>query len=127
LDLDPQDTEFVGAVTLREGPALVFGRSTLGGPVAYPFDALVDRSLKHASVISRPTISIAAPDGHFVLWLDQGAEEPVARLVNATAGADWWSYSSYRLPGAAAGPAFDPSGQWLYIPIPRTDEVDVVQ
>jgi hypothetical protein len=53
--------------------------------------------------------------------------EPIVRLVSAFEGQALVGYSSYRFSAPPAGPGFDPSGQWLYIPVPLLDEVDVVQ
>jgi hypothetical protein len=60
------------------------------------------------------------------VWLDEGGSEPMARLVQDD-GSGFWGFSTYRLAGPSAGPAFDPSGEWFYLPVPLLDQLDVVQ
>ena len=127
LQLGPALSEFVGIVPLREGPAVLFGRDGQGGPVALSSAALRSGGPSVPSVISRARSRGASPDGRYVVWLDEGSPEPIARLGRADLTDSLTGYSSYRLPGAAAGPACDPSGQWLFLPVPLLDQLDVVQ
>ncbi|MBL8913860.1 MAG: hypothetical protein JNM17_24365 [Archangium sp.] len=110
----------VGIVTHAEdGPTLFFGTSN-EGPLACTMagDA--------PSLISRSAISGPAPDRRFVVWIDEQAPEPTVRLMTQFDGT-WDTYSTYRFGAAPAGPDFDPSGQWLYLPLTRLDELEVVQ
>lgn len=120
LALGAELTEFLGVVPLRDGPAVLFDRQALG------IGALRSGAPPIPSVISCHRPSGASPDGRFVVWLDEGSAEPMARLVRADEEA-LTGYSTYRLAGDAAGPGFDPSGQWFYLPVPLLDQLDVVQ
>lgn len=111
---------FVGVVThADDGPTLFFGTSD-DGPLACTMagDA--------PSLITRTEISGLAPDRRFVVWIDDQAPEPTVRLMTQFDGT-WDTYSTYRFGAAPSGPDFDPSGQWLYLPLTRLDQLDVVQ
>jgi hypothetical protein len=127
LDLPPGLSEFLGVVNLREGPAVLFGRDALGAPVALTRAMLREGGPGVFSSITHARPALASPDGRFVVWLDESSAERLARLVRADDELGWWGYSTYRLAGSVAGPAFDPSGQWFYLPVPLLDQLDVVQ
>lgn len=120
-------SNFVRAVNLREGPALLFGdalvNNTPGPAVWFPSDVLPSA----ASIISGAQVTSVSPDGRYVVWRDVDAPEPMIRITYAAPNGDITPYSTYRLPSQAAGPEFDPSGEWLYLPLPGTDQLDVVQ
>ena len=126
IDLPRSITEFVGMVAMRDGPAGFFMQQdtpvTLQGE-----DWLTGAEPTVASVINRKRVSGTTPDGRFVVWLDEGSAEPMARLVSKGDDGSWYGYSTYRLAGHAAGPACDPSGQWLYLPVPLLDQLEVVK
>ncbi len=128
LQFNQDFAEFLGLVPLREGPVALFGRKgIMGGPVVVSNASLRGDLSSVPSVIARSRLGAASPDGRYVVWLDEGAAEPMARLVTADVESGFSGYSTYRLRGNAAGPAFDPSGQWLYLPVPLLDQLDVVQ
>jgi hypothetical protein len=127
LNLGPSLKEFIGLVSMREGPAAFFLEADR--PVVLGREALMRPAMASAksSVVNRKRLAGTSPDGRYVLWLDEGSAEPMARLVKADGDGNIMGYSTYRLAGNAAGPACDPSGQWLYLPVPLLDQLEVVQ
>lgn len=122
-------SDYVGSAALASGPALFFGQRGGQGPAAFTSASLIEGLDPLASPMARPRLAGLSPDRRYLAWLDEGAEEPIARLVRApeAEGEEFFVYSSYRLSGPAAGPAFDPSGEWFYLPVPRLDELVVVE
>lgn len=126
LTLDPGLGELLGAVGLADGPALLFGRSSRPGPALLTAAALRGEAPPVPSVLGRAQITGVSPDRRYVVWLDESAAEHTVRLLYTDAEG-LYAFSTYRLAGRGAGPAFDPSGQWLYVPIPKLDMLTVVQ
>lgn len=133
LALDPSLGDGLGVLRLFDGPALAFGRSSLGAPAFVPWKGLETDGAPQTSAASRPLLAGVSPDRRFVTWLDEGAGDNMVRLLRyfEPSGDDWGGslepYSSYRLPARGAGPVFDPSGQWMYVPVPKLDMLVVVQ
>ncbi|MFT3710540.1 MAG: hypothetical protein QM817_23190 [Archangium sp.] len=128
LELTGDLKRYVGTAVMDSGPTLFFADSS-DGPVAW---TEYWRTQLASSVIERPAISGQSPDHRYVLWIDEAAPEPTVRLVQRWQGnrADvgyFDTYSTYRLRAPASGPDFDPSGEWLYLPLTRLDQLDVVQ
>lgn len=120
-------SDFVRAVNLREGPALLFGDALVdnvrGPAVWFPSDDLPSAP----SIITGQEITGVSPDGRFLVWRDVNGPEPMIRLTFAEPNGSVSAYSTYRLASQPAGGDFDPSGQWLFLPLPGTDQLDVVQ
>lgn len=127
LSFDSKLRDFIGLVPLLDGPALLFGGRASLGPWALDVDDLRTDGEGFSSIITGRTVAGASPNGRYALWLDEQSVEPMARLVDASSREGYQSFSTYRLSGLAAGPAFDPSGEWLYLPVPLLDQLDVVQ
>ncbi|MFO0601032.1 MAG: hypothetical protein U0228_37330 [Myxococcaceae bacterium] len=121
--LPPMASAFAGTLTTRHGPLALFGGSA-NGPTAWSPAATAP------SVILNGTVAASSPDGRFLAWVDERAPEPMVRLIQAdfsAGGSGFSNYSSYRFPATPQGPGFDPSGQWLYLPLTSLDQLDVVQ
>ncbi len=122
---DEQPSEFLGLASTLNGPMAFFLKGD--EPVVFDRALLQDGGAPRSSVISRKRVGGTSPDGRFVIWLDEGGAEPMARLVKNDGWGNMVGYSTYRLAGHAAGPACDPSGEWLYVPVPLLDQLEVVQ
>ena len=83
LSFDPELSQYVGVVELRDGPAVLFAKQGTGGAAAVPFASLRGDGPAVPSIVSRPHASRASPDGRFMVWLDEGSDQPMARLVRA--------------------------------------------
>lgn len=126
LTFDVALRDFVGLAPLKEGPALFFAHRGASGPWALRVGDLRNDDVGTPSIVSGLKLSGATPAGNMAVWLDDESSEPMARLVRFD-GEGFSGYATYRLQGRAAGPAFDPSGEWFYLPVPLLDQLDVVQ
>lgn len=125
LNLDGALDEFIGLATMKSGPAAFFLDDE--DPRVLGREALRNGSPGNSTVVRRKRVGGTSPDGHFLFWLDEGSAEPMIRLVVDDGSGSLVGYSTYRLAGNAAGPSCDPSGEWLYIPVPLMDQLEVVQ
>ncbi len=128
LSLPSSLGELMGLALLADGPAALFAQSSLGGPAILTFAELqAGGAHPLPSAMSSPLLGRATPDGRYLAWLSEEFGEHSVRLLYFDPRAGLASYSNYRLPGNASGLTFDPSGQWMYIPVPKLDLVTVVQ
>jgi len=130
LRLPPGALEQTGATDLVDGPAVVFAIVPgFTGPALLRATYL--RGESDASLLpgftGGPTILGCTPDRRFVIWVTEGAGEHVVRVLSDTPADGIYPWSGYRLAGRPSGPATDPSGDWLYVPIPKFDLLTVVQ
>jgi hypothetical protein len=126
LSFDPTLRDYLGVAVLEDGPSLFFGRLGTSGPRALRAEDLRGDQNGVPSVVTGLSIAGATPGGDMAVWLDEDSSEPMARLVFRDVDG-FTGYATYRLAGPSAGPAFDPSGEWLYLPVPLLDQLDVVQ
>jgi len=116
-----------GVVDLEDGPAVLFARSELGRPALMTLAALRGASPPLPAVADRPLLSRSTADGRFVIWTDGGGGEHVVRVLAYDPVEGLTNWASYQLEARSAGPATDPSGEWLYIPVPKLDALVVTQ
>ncbi len=117
--------EFIGLATLSTGPAAFFLNDE--HPRVLDREGMLTGFSGNSTVVNRKRVGGTSPDGRFIFWLDEGSAEPMVRLVRDDGAGNLVGYSTYRLAGNAAGPSCDPSGQWLYVPVPLMDQLEVVQ
>lgn len=115
----------VGLADLLDGPAALFGSSALPGPAMLSRQGLLGASPPIVSLASSPLVTRATPDGRFLVWVNEGSGEHVIRLLQYSDQLYLWA--GYRFEAHAAGPGLDPSGEWLYVPVPKMDMLSVQQ
>jgi len=123
---------WLGIVALEDGPATLFGQSS-DGPLLFPWATLAAGSAGLPSVLKAPVAVGSTPDGRYVTWTSESAGEHLVRLLaydpayDPKTEAALQGWGTYRLAGKASGPTYDPSGQWLYAPLPKLDTISVLE
>jgi hypothetical protein len=126
----PDVRGFIGAVSQRMGPTLFFTTApSLGGAAAITLradtlqpDAPVPSVVKEAGPLE-PT-----PDGLYFLWTRQVSPDGilhVASYYDSTQGIR--DYEVFQLSSRLSVPALDPSGQYVFTPLPGEDGITVLQ
>lgn len=117
--------DFIKAVTLKTGPSLFFASGVLNGDRG-PYVWFGNGDPTISSLVTGPTVAGTTPDGKHLVWLDQRSSDAIVRVLEASSDGIV-PFSSYRVAGQPAGGDFDPSGEYLFLPIPSKDQLDVVQ
>jgi DNA-binding beta-propeller fold protein YncE len=120
---------FIGAVSQRAGPTLFYTSAPPLGTAAVMLnpDTLL-ASAPFPSSVKEPGPLGPTPDGLYFLWSRQLSPDAilhVATYYDATSGiAD---YEAFPLGTRLAIPTFDPSGQYVFTPLPDVDGITVLQ
>ena len=67
------------------------------------------------------------PDGYFFVWRRAASRDNVMRILSAYDLNGIYPYEAYQLHGDPAVPAFDQSGEYMYVPLPDLDEIQTFQ
>ena len=101
-------------------------------PVSSVGQTVLDGSL-HAQPVIDALISEAGPmlltpDSDFIVWRRQNSDDHVIRVINAYDPAyGFYNWAAYRLDGTPATPAFDSTGEFMYVPVPESDEIQTFE
>ncbi|MGC4115946.1 MAG: hypothetical protein QM765_15440 [Myxococcales bacterium] len=125
--------DFLGVADLKSGPAVCFGKSA-DGPVIITWPNLFAEELKtEASWLDGPLLGAGTPDQQLATWLSERQGVFVTRLLlydpegYVLPAPGFGTWATYQIPGRGSGPGFDPSGQWMYVPVPKLDQISVFQ
>lgn len=132
---------FFGLVDVEAGPTLLFNwcdayRPDAASPVSpgrcsLLLGAGLGAGGPRLSVVKEVGPLAVTPDRRYFLWTRFGLGDHIVRLAVAdtsTTGdgsGPMADYSSWRVAADFAWPAFDPSGEWLYVPVPSLDQISV--
>jgi hypothetical protein len=134
---------FIGAVNLLTGPLLMFreARTLPAGEAIAPAAVRLQDDLSPfaSSAIWPSVVKETGPiggttaDGRYFFWTRRLLRDNILRVAYGAPApyelegfkvADW---SAYRLPAPFATPTTDPSGEWLYVPVPGLDSISIFQ
>ncbi|HEY3446367.1 MAG TPA: hypothetical protein VGK67_08370 [Myxococcales bacterium] len=140
--LAPEMGDFLGSATMLQGPVLAFGRSMLETEAGAVLPAMVEwkdilapvrnppqEPLYLPSELDSPVMVGGTPDGRYFAWMSERQGVHVVRLVEYDPNY-WqqaWVWSTYQLENRGSSLTFDPSGQWMYVAIPKLDLLSVFQ
>ncbi|MGZ6143339.1 MAG: hypothetical protein ACXWLM_08370, partial [Myxococcales bacterium] len=121
---------FIGAFQTAWGPMLFFTWDSEAQAAASHAvlldDALAVKATVDAAIPERGVVRLT-PDGYFIVWIRADSRDDVLRVENAYDVNEIYNYAAYRLEGAPAAPAFDQSGEYMYVPVPDQDEIQTFQ
>lgn len=121
---------FIGAFQTAWGPMLFFtwdAQAQAAGSYAVLLDdALQPRPAVAAGVPDRGPVRFT-PDGYFALWLRADSRDNLLRVNSMLDLNVVYPYASYRLDGQPAAPAFDSTGEYMYVPVPEQDVIATFQ
>lgn len=123
---DPGLHGFFGMLEMLAGPMLFYSSCKGGGPCSVQLDPQLNaRPL--LTVLDEPGPIIPTPDGRYFLWSRREQNDGRLRLVSSWPGYDQTDFTTWPISAGFSRPTFDPSGEWLYVPVPGTDEIQVFQ
>ena len=126
----PRYQGFIGAFQAAWGPMLFFtwdAEAQASGSYAVLLDdALAVKATVNAAISERGVVRLT-PDGYFIVWARADSRDDLLRVENAYDYTQIYNYAAYRLEGAPATPAFDSTGEYMYVPVPDADEIQTFQ
>ncbi len=121
---------FVSAFVTAWGPMLFFTwdtqTSTAGSYGVLLDDGLAPQPAVNADITARGIVRLT-PDGYFFVWKRFDSAENLLRVESAYDLNGIYAYDAYRLDGDSSPPAFDSTGEYMYVPIPDQDEIQTFQ
>jgi len=89
-------------------------------------DGLAPQPAVNADITARGIVRLT-PDGYFFVWKRFDSAENLLRVESAYDLNGIYAYDAYRLDGDSSPPAFDSTGEYMYVPIPDQDEIQTFQ
>lgn len=121
---------FIGAFPTAWGQMLFFtwdAQAAASGAFAVVLDDQLKPRPANPSLVPADGVVRVTPDGYFVVWMQRAARDDILQVLNyfdVTAPYQYEAYSLQAMPGA---PAFDSSGQYMYVPEPDLDQIQTWQ
>lgn len=121
---------FLGAFVTAWGPMLFFdydSQTHTSGSYAVLLDAKLVAKPAFDAFIPEPGIIRLTPDGYFFVWQRRASHDNVLRILSAYELETIYAYEAYAAAGNPAMPAFDQSGEYMYVPVPELDLIQTFQ
>jgi len=121
---------FLGALLLAQGPFLLFTWD-VAAQAAGSYGVLLDASLApqkaRDALVPEDGPLMSTPDASQIVWTRKRGGDRVLRFVDGYDLDGIRDYAALRVDGDPLGPAFDATGEYLYVPVPERDEIAVFQ
>lgn len=121
---------FIGAFFTAWGPMLFFtwdAEANLPGSYAVVLDDSLAPKAAVDAVVPQAGVVRMTPDGYFIVWMRKDSPDDLLRIESAYDLNGIYNYEAYRLDGLPVAPAFDSSGEFMYVPVPELDEIQTFQ